>query len=73
MPEIAFHLGLVEAGLGNTEDAVKALDRAGELYLEQDNLLAARRAIKAILKLNPPQAPQYRELLRQLEEVRKSP
>ncbi len=73
VPEIAFHLGLVEAGLGNTEDAVKALDRAGELYLEQDNLLAARRAIKAILKLNPPQAPQYRELLRQLEEVRKSP
>ncbi len=72
VPEIAQHLGMVEAALGNVEDAVKALDRAGELYLERENLLAARRIIKTILKLNPPQAPQYRELLRQLEAAHKS-
>ncbi len=71
MPELAYHLGLVLAALGEEEEAVKMLDQAGERYLEQNNLLGARRAIRAILKINPPNAPQYRELLRQLEATRR--
>ncbi len=70
-PELLYHMGLVLAALGKEEEAVKTLDQAGEYYLQQNNLLGARRAIQAILKLNPPNAPQYRELLRQLEATRR--
>ena len=70
-PELLYHMGLVLAALGKEEEAVQTLDQAGEHYLEQNNLLGARRAIQAILKLNPPNAPQYRELLRQLEATRR--
>ncbi len=71
-PDLLFHLGLVLAALGEKEAAIQTLDRAGEKYLDRGHLLGARRAIRAILRLQPPNAPQYRELLRQLEATQRS-
>ncbi len=66
-PVLRYQLGVTLAALGETEAAVQALDAAGEAFLEAGNLKAALKAIRAILRLNPPTAPQYRQLLRQLE------
>jgi len=52
---------------GNIEEALQALDRLGDLQLEAGRIKEAINTIKVILRLNPPNADAYRELLEQLE------
>ncbi|HEY77119.1 MAG TPA: tetratricopeptide repeat protein [Thermoflexia bacterium] len=52
---------------GNVEEALEALDRLGDLQLQAGRIKEAINTIKVILRLNPPNADAYRELLEQLE------
>lgn len=55
---------------GNVEEALETLDRLGDLQLQAGRIKEAINTIKVILRLNPPNADAYRELLEQLEAGR---
>jgi len=55
---------------GDVEEALQALDRLGDLQLEAGRIKEAINTIKVILRLNPPNADAYRELLEQLKAGR---
>lgn len=51
---------------GNVQEAVQHLDKLGDLQLSAGRVEDARTTIQIILRLNPPNAPAYRQLLEQL-------
>lgn len=51
---------------GNLEQAVEHLDKLGDLQLTAGRVEDARKTIQVILRLNPPNAAAYRQLLEQL-------
>ncbi len=55
---------------GKVEQALEALDRLGDLQLQAGRIKEAINTIRVILRLNPPNADAYRELLAQLEAGR---
>lgn len=52
---------------GNIEEAVSQLDTLGDLQLQAGRVQEAVRTIQVILRLNPPNAEAYRELLGRLQ------
>lgn len=67
-PEVLMRLARWQAQVGQTEAAIATYDRAGEAFLERDDIPGAIRAVQAILALNPPQAADYEEALAALQE-----
>ncbi len=53
---------------GNVEQAVQHLDKLGDLQLTAGRVEDAKKTIQVILRLNPPNAAAYRQLLEQLGE-----
>ncbi|RMG94441.1 MAG: tetratricopeptide repeat protein [Chloroflexi bacterium] len=49
-------------------EAIEILDKLGEAQLDANDTVGAIRTIKKILKLNPPNAASYRQVLAQLEQ-----
>ncbi len=62
-PELLQRLGQVYQMAGEREKAVATLDKAGELLLQQGRREDAIQVIQQIIRLNPPQVEQYRQLL----------
>ena len=50
------------------DDAIEILDKLGEAQLEANESEAAIQTIETILKLNPPNAASYQQLLAQLKQ-----
>lgn len=53
---------------GRNQDAVRVLDALGEAQLESGQTQAGIRTIERILRLNPPNAANYRQLLQRLQQ-----
>ncbi|GEM_PF-332078 len=67
--DLRLYLARMYAFDGQQQEALEAYDRLIETYMEMGNTLAAKRALKSALALNPPptKAQVYRSLLQQIE------
>jgi tetratricopeptide (TPR) repeat protein len=67
-PILHEYLGDAYKNNKQNDDAVTHLDKAGELYLENNDQMRAERAIRKIIELEPNNVSDYEELLRQLNK-----
>jgi len=51
---------------GRTEDAIRKLDAAGDMFLQAGNRAASIEVVMAILAMNPPNASEYQQVLARL-------
>lgn len=65
-PLLRLRLAEVYTQLTRTTEAINQLDAAGDMLMEAGDRQAAVLALKAILALNPPNAPEYKKLLESL-------
>ncbi len=65
-PALRRSLAALYAKLGRVSDAIAQLDAVGELLLQKGDRNGAAAIIQQILKLNPPNAEAYRQLLTQI-------
>jgi tetratricopeptide (TPR) repeat protein len=59
-------LAQVYLNAGRAEDALKHLDKLGDLQMAAERYKEARATVRAIIALNPPNVAEYQELLGQL-------
>ena len=62
-PVVIRQLGDVFRQMGKIAEALEKFDKAGDLYLQQNNKEAAVEIILVILSLNPPNASDYQKIL----------
>jgi tetratricopeptide (TPR) repeat protein len=62
-PVVIRQLGDVYRQMGKNAEALEKFDKAGDLYLQQNNKEAAVETILVILSLNPPNASDYQKIL----------
>lgn len=67
-PLLWYQLGKIREKLGQSQAAIEALDKALEGFLKAQNYRAALQTTRDILRLNPPNAPDYREMLRRIQD-----
>jgi len=65
-PVVMRQLGEVYRQMGRNAEALEKFDKAGDLYLRQNNKAAAIEIILVILSLNPPNALNYQKILNEL-------
>jgi tetratricopeptide (TPR) repeat protein len=61
-------LAQVHLDAGNADQALKHLDRLGDLQLEDDRYEDAQATIRAIIALQPPNVAAYQQILHQIDE-----
>lgn len=66
-PGLRSRLALIYRQINRVPDAIEQYDALAEIYLEAGLHDEARKTISMIIKLNPPNAGQYRQLLDQLK------
>jgi len=69
-PKLAFarrRLAAAYQQATRVDEAIKQWDKVGEMLLEGGDREGAKEALRAIIALNPPNAPRYRALLKKLE------